>query len=323
MGAASSLPKNEQQILEELQLYDATWESIGYPKEQTSTFRRMIPKEAIDFGETFREKQLDKVFTNTARLRLGEGFNCLNLFRTSLEDAHLPVYSNEKYTVQVPIGEPGRDQAPGDGLSGYEIGHFMVVPNSDEDGTYTCFNDMLPQSPDEIRDSEEKILMVDQVYRYMKDNSSISNCGEQVLKKAAELGLGEACGLRDYFIKMIVDMPEELRTGADGGPGFKLKDATGQDISTDWAKVTALVQSVFCNPDLTVFKLIQPPAFNTQIVSHMHSMAMDKVPDCMEETYRNLETVMAVKRRFTVMEGDGEDDGEMDSLCRQNTVAST
>ena len=129
MGNTGSTPKNETVIMDEMSMYAGIWNSRDTKGTQTEVFRNNVPSEKINFTGIYKDIELDNIFTSDKiQLEMQGPYNSIHLYRDSLGETALPIYSNNKYTVQHPLGEPGRDL--GDGHSS-KVSHLMIVKHSD------------------------------------------------------------------------------------------------------------------------------------------------------------------------------------------------
>lgn len=316
MGNSGSTPKNEQEITEEMATYMGKWFSRVAPATlgtQTDVFRKIISTSEVDFSETFLTEQLDGIFTSDKIvLPMLGAYNSNYLFRDSRNAAKLPLYNDENYTVMHPLGEPGLHLGDGHGS---KVSHLMIIKHAPT-GAIT-FNEMLPSSIDEISDLETRITVLKKVFQNMKDDVPLSACGSKVVEKAREMGIDPQTGIRQFFVKMITTMPEDVRGGR---PGYKLMDKDNEEISGDELKVQALVDEVYGNEALNPVALIQPPSENSQLLSHIHGFMVETVPECMVSTYRDCELILKVKKDNIVMD-ESEEEGEV--LTRTQTHLST
>ena len=330
MGASNSIEnmpcKNEARIHESITKFYRIWRSeVG--GLQTELFNAVMNTDVSNM-DSFNEVGLDKVFTNRDKcypeIKFGD-FNCTHLFRTSQESGHsIPILSNGKYIVIHPLGEPGRDLGEG---CGTRISHLMVVkhcPMSDSE-PYT-FNECLPTSKEETDDFLARISFLENAVLNLKNNVAIKYCGDHVIKKAKEFGLTENSSIREYMTKAIVRLPEEIRLGGPNGgkgPGYKMLDHEGNDVCKDPVAVSSLINEVFSDKAYKTLTVIQPPDWNSQILSHIHTFLVnDEVPDSMFESYYDCHTILKIKSDierdgFSEEEGETEDMGG--GLARQDS----
>ena len=299
-GGAGSPTKNEQLITDEMATYLAKWNSRSgpgvTPGSQTDVFRKSVPtgeewdSRPADFTETFKAEQLDGIFTSEKIVLPMMGpYNSNHLFRDSQKETKIPVYSDDNYTVLHPLGEPGVHLGQGHGS---KVSHLMIMKHS-RDGPIT-FNEMLPSTMEEVQDLKTRMEVMNKVVQNFKDNESLYTCGPKVVAKANELRINGLTGIRDFLAKVISQMPEEERLGR---PGYKLLNKDNVDVSTDEAQVRALLNDVYDNDEMEPFIAIQPPSENSQLLSHMHCFMVSSEPEGMVETYRDCDTILAIKEK--------------------------
>ena len=313
-AGASSLTKYEQLITDEMASYHGKWNSRSgpgvTPGSQTEVFRKSVPVGPADFSETFSAEQLASIFTSEKIVLPMQGpYNSNHLFRDTQKETKIPVYSDDKYTVLHPLGEPGLHLGQGHGS---KVSHLMIVKHS-LDGPIT-FNEMLPSTMEEVQDLKTRMEIMNKVVQNFQDNESLYTCGPKVVAKANELHIQGLTGIRDFLAKVIAKMPEEERLGR---PGYKLMNKDNVDVSTDEAQVRGLLNDVYDNPEMEPFIAIQPPSENSQLLSHMHCFMVSSVPEGMVDTYRCCDTILAIKEKYMNLDqSEEEDDCE---LTRQST----
>jgi hypothetical protein len=126
--------------------------------------------------------------------------------------------------------------------------------------------------------------------------------------------------IRDYMVKVITTMPEDVRTGR---PGYILKDSSDIEISRDPVTVRSLIDSLYDGGNMKTFKAIQPPSENSQFLSHIHCFQLPDgvVPECMLTTYYDCSVILDFKKKsLNLDQSEEEDDCE---LTRQNTVVAS
>jgi len=292
-GGTAALTKYEQLITDEMASYNEKWYSRSGPAtpgSQTEVFRKSVPTEPSDFSETFRAEQLGSIFTSDKIVLPMMGpYNSNHLFRDSQKETKIPVYSDDKYTVLHPLGEPGLHLGPGHGS---KVSHLMIVKHS-LDGPIT-FNEMLPSTMEEVQDLKTRMEIMNKVVQNFKDNESLYRCGPKVVAKANELRIDGLTGIRDFLAMVIARMPEEERLGR---PGYKLMNKDNVDVSTDEAQVRGLLNDVYESSVLSPFIAIQPPSENSQLLSHMHCFMVSSEPEGMVDTYRRCDTILAIKEK--------------------------
>lgn len=281
-------------------LYQAMWGNRG---EQTKYFKQIVPKEAVDFEETFRAAKLGDFFKNPdLKTNLLGSFNCNFLYRDLLGETKVPIYSDKNHTIMAPIGFPGRDLKSSDGEEGHcSRSSHLIGATHNEDSTW-CFNDMLPQTPREFEDFKVKLGLMEKAMNALKMNAPISTCGSKVCEKATSLGVEHSVGIRDFFIQMV-QFDEEFRSGR---PGYILMDENNKDIAGDGGEIRDLINRTFENENLKLQIFIQPPSFevdgevggNSQLVSHIHGFLLDEIPDCLSQKYVNCSDLVAVREEI-------------------------
>lgn len=313
------------------------WNSRDVKGTQTELFWRIVPDDESSFETTFKENQLDYVFTSDKLVynpvgSPGNKYNLLHLWRDAVnKKTALPVLEvmseRGRYVVMMPMGEPGRDLGDNHGSKGT---HLIVVKASR--GGVVTFNDLLPTTEAETNDFEFRMGLLDKAYDLLKRNAPLEDCGPMVVNKAKNMGVEPRVGIRQFLVTMIDHLPDK-----DGRPGFTLMDADNVDIAEDSTKVAQMIESVFTNDSLKVFKAIQPLTENSQIIAHIHGFLLTEMPECLKETYINCEEILEVKRKYQEMMmptqeqepqsepqvdvSEEEDDGAV--LQRTDTVART
>jgi len=290
MGAASSTHSFDDKaiITEGMQGYQKKWaEEIQKTNAtQSAHFKAVIPEGEDDFTDLYKSSRLDQFFTNDAlALPVKYSYNCNHLYRSSKDTPHILVFSNAKYKVLQPLGEPGRDL----GESEFRIAHFMVVRSN---GDVITFNELLPSSHEEKEDLRSRLQFADEAYVALRQNTPVNMCGDEVKTKAIKMGLQETTGVRDFMVAQIMEMDEEFRAGR---PGYKLLNE-GSDVAGEKEKIAALAESAFTNANTTLMKCIQPPNLNTQLLSHIHLfLTTGDIPQEVQEKYVNVETILEIK----------------------------
>lgn len=315
------------------------WNSRDVKGSQTELFWEIVPDDESAFEQSFKEYQLDYVFTSE-KLVLnpvgppGKKYNLLHLWRDAVNGkTALPVLEvvdpvRGVYRVMVPLGEPGVHLGENHGSKGT---HLIVIKAS-RDGVVT-FNDLLPTTEAETNDFEFRMGLLDKAYDLLKRNAPLEECGPMVVNKAKDMGVEPRVGIRQFLVNMIDHLPDK-----DGRPGFTLRDEHNMDIAEDSTRVAQMLKRVFTNESLKVFKAIQPPSENSQLIAHIHGFLLTEMPECLKETYINCEEILAVKRKHQELmvptpepepepqvdvseEEDIGDDGT--ALQRTNTVQRT
>lgn len=290
----------QKAVYENVTLYQGMW---GFRGEQTKYFKQIVPKEAVDFDETFQREKLGDFFKNPdLKTNLMGSFNCNFLYRDLIGESKVPIYNDENHTIMAPVGFPGRDLKS----SGGEEGHcsrssHLIGATHNEDSTW-CLNDMLPQTPQEFEDFKIKLGLMEMAMNALKMNIPISNCGSKVCAKATSLGVDHSMGIRDFFIQMV-QFDEEFRSGR---PGYVLMDEKNRDVAGDGEALRDLINRTFDNENLKLHIFIQPPSFevdgklggNSQLVSHIHGFLLDEIPDCLAQKYVNCADLVAVREEI-------------------------
>jgi len=223
------------------------------------------------------------------------------LYRDSLGQCKIPIYSDDEYTVQHPMGAPGVHLGDGHGS---KASHLMIVRHT-EGGPIT-FNEMLPSSKEETEDLKKRLDVLDMVVQKIKDNVLIKECGKKVMERAQRgwakdgepddpLGDIETLTIRDYIALVITKMPEEIRNGR---PGYVLKDPLDNDVTLYPDSIRVLIDTLYDGENMKTFKAIQPPSENSQFLSHIHCFQLPngEVPECMRSTYYDCDIIYQNKQ---------------------------
>ena len=304
---ASVSTTKDDGIMSKMKMYAEKWKR-DYPSNltQTDMFRKWVPKEPVDFTFAYRSIGFDQIFTSEkVCLKMMGPYNSNMLYRDSLGECKIPIYIDEEFTVQHPMGVPGVHLGKGHGSKG---SHLMIVRHS-EDGPIT-FNEMLPSSPEEIMDLKKRLDTLDMAIKKIKDNVLISECGEKVMKRAQRgwaedgepdkpLGDVENMTIRDYIVAVITQMPEMIRNGR---PGYVLTDEADRDITLYPVSIRKLIDTVYDGENMKAFKAIQPPSENSQFLSHIHCFMLPDgvVPECMHSTYYDCEIILENKNKLSL-----------------------
>lgn len=307
------------------------WNSRDVKGTQTELFWRIVPDDESAFDSSFKDNQLDYVFTSDKLVlnpvgQPGKKYNLLHLWRDAVNGkTALPVLEvvdpvRGVYRVMMPLGAPGVHLGPNHGSKGT---HLIVIKASRE-GVVT-FNDLLPTTVQETDDFEFRMGLLDRAYGLLKRNAPLEDCGPMVLNKAQEMGVESRVGIRQFLVTMIDHLPDK-----GGRPGFTLQDEHDVDIAEDTTKVSQMIESVFTDTNLKVFKAIQPPSENSQLIAHIHGFLLTEMPECLKETYINCEEILALKRKHQeMMVPEPEPEPELDvsdeedsggALSRQSSV---
>ena len=332
MGGSAS------KVSDDVAFYAGLWESRDVKGSQTEIFRKLASEGSLgecDFTGAFKDYQLDNLFTSD-KVQLecvgppGSKYNCAHLARDVQGDPVIPIYSDDKFVVMHPLGEPGRDL--GDGHDA-KVTHLIIMKHGE--GAITL-NEMLPTTVEEESDLEERLGVLNLCFNHLKENSPLSVCGKKVTDKATSMGVAHSTGIRDFMVLMICNLTPEFRVSR---PGYKLFDGSGSDVSGNGSLVKDLLEKAFNSNTTQPVSLIQPPRHNSQIISHIHGFLLDGgvVPDCMNDTYVSVSEILKVKRDFRAanppLQPEPEPEPEMDVseeednddcvLSRQNTVKMT
>jgi len=302
-SVASANGPTKDPIMDLMDMYVEKWRK-DYPSNMTQTtmFREWVPKEPVDFTNAYQSIGFDQIFTSDkVCLKMMGSYNSNMLYRDSLGECKIPIYSDDEFTVQHPMGAPGIHL--GD-KHGSKASHLMIVRHT-EDGPIT-FNEMLPSSKEETEDLKKRLDVLDIVVQKIKDNVLIKECGVKVLKRAQRgwakdgepdepLGELETMTIRDYMVNVITKMPEEIRSGR---PGYVLEDTSGENVSNDPVAIRSLIDTLYDGENMKTFKAIQPPSENSQFLSHLHCFQLPDgvVPECMLNTYYDCDIIYQNKK---------------------------
>jgi hypothetical protein len=300
----SSTP-SEGKTMTLMKIYAEKW-SKDYPSNMTQTamFRKWVPKEPKDFTFEYQSIGFDQIFTSDkVCLKMMGPYNSNMLYRDSLGKPKIPIYSDDEYTIQHPMGAPGVHL--GD-KHGSKASHLMIVRHT-EDGPVT-FNEMLPSSKEETEDLNKRLDVLDLAIQKIKDNVLIKECGKKVMERAQRgwakdgepdepLGDLETMTIRDYIVNVIIKMPEEIRNGR---PGYVLEDTSGTNVANDPVAIRSLVDILYDGENMKSFKAIQPPSENSQFLSHIHCFQLPNgiVPECMRSTYYDCDIIYQNKLKM-------------------------
>ena len=299
MGISSSTPinfSNEGIIREEMLKYASQWKGNG----QTELFRTHVPVEPVDFTEKYKSLGLDKVFTSDkilTKIKWGD-FNSLHLFRSSLNEIDMPIFSTYGYTVFHALGEPGRDL--GNNCAS-KVSHMMIVKHGNREihtgeagkNDPITFNEMLPSVREEVDDLEGRINAGKKAYENLQRNVPLSECGVKVTEKATKVGISHTTGIRDFLYEMIIRLTPEFKSKA---PGYKLMNGTNDEVSDDHSQVKALIENTFTDPSLETCVCIQPPPKNSQMLAHIHLFRIKGIPKDVNENYYDCEVILKIKK---------------------------
>lgn len=289
----------------QMEMYAEKWRK-DYPSNMTQTamFRKWVPREPVDFTTAYQSIGFDQIFTSPkVCLKMMGPYNSNMLYRDSLGQSKIPIYSDDEFTVQHPMGGPGVHLGDGHGS---KASHLMIVRHT-EDGPIT-FNEMLPSSEEETEDLKKRLDVLDLAVQRLKDNVLIKECGEKVVERAKRgwakdgepdepLGDIETMTIRDYIVAVITKMPEAIRNGR---PGYVLKDPLDKDVALYPISIRKLIDTLYDGENMKTFKAIQPPSENSQFLSHIHCFQLPNgvVPECMRSTYYDCDIIYQNKLKL-------------------------
>ena len=305
LSRSATVGPTKDAIMDKMKMYVEKW-SKDYPSNMTQTamFRKWVPKEPEDFTFAYQSIGFDQIFTSEkVCLKMMGSYNSNMLYRDSLGKSKIPIYSDDEFTVQHPMGAPGIHLGDGHGS---KASHMMVVRHT-EDGPVT-FNEMLPSSKEETDDLKKRLDVLDLAVQKIKDNILISECGKKVMERATRgwakdgepdqpLGDVKTMTIREYMVNVITKMPEEIRNGR---PGYVLEDTSGTNVANDPVAIRSLVDTLYDGENMKAFKAIQPPTENSQFLSHIHCFLLPDgvVPECMSQTYYDCEVIYGNKKEL-------------------------
>lgn len=303
---ASANGQTKDPIMDLMKIYAEKWRK-DYPSNMTQTamFRKWVPKEPKDFTCAYQSIGFDQIFTSDkVCLKMMGSYNSNMLYRDSLGQSKIPIYSDDEFTVHNPMGAPGVHLGDGHGS---KASHLMIVRHT-EDGPIT-FNEMLPSSKEETDDLKKRLDVLDTAVQKIKANVLISECGPKVMERAQRgwakdgdpdepLGELETMTIRDYIVAVITKMPEEIRNGR---PGYVLKDSLDSDVTLYPVSIRKLIDALYDGENMKSFKAIQPPTENSQFLSHIHCFQLPDgvVPECMRSTYYDCDIIYENKKKLS------------------------
>tara|TARA_B100002019_G_C21232465_1_gene580831 strand:+ start:77 stop:1018 length:942 start_codon:yes stop_codon:yes gene_type:complete len=309
LSRSATVGPTKDAIMDKMKMYAEKW-SKDYPSNMTQTamFRKWVPKAPEDFTFAYQSIGFDQIFTSEkVCLKMMGPYNSNMLYRDSLGSCKIPIYSDDEFTVQHPMGVPGVHL--GD-KHGSKASHLMIVQHT-EDGPIT-FNEMLPSSKEETEDLRKRLDVLDLAVQKIKNNVLISECGKKVLERATRgwakdgepdqpLGDVKTMTIREYMVNVITKMPEEIRNGR---PGYVLKDSLDLDVTLYPVSVRKLIDTLYDDENMKAFKAIQPPTENSQFLSHIHCFLLPDgvVPECMSQTYYDCELIYENKVTLSSVE---------------------
>ena len=309
LSRSATVGPTKDAIMDKMKMYAEKW-SKDYPSNMTQTamFRKWVPKAPEDFTFAYQSIGFDQIFTSEkVCLKMMGPYNSNMLYRDSLGSCKIPIYSDDEFTVQHPMGVPGVHL--GD-KHGSKASHLMIVRHT-EDGPIT-FNEMLPSSLEESEDLRKRLDVLDLAVQKIKNNVLISECGKKVLERATRgwakdgepdqpLGDVKKMTIREYMVNVITKMPEEIRNGR---PGYVLKDSLDLDVTLYPVSVRKIIDTLYDDENMKAFKAIQPPTENSQFLSHIHCFLLPDgvVPECMSQTYYDCELIYENKVTLSSVE---------------------
>ena len=309
LSRSATVGPTKEAIMDKMKMYAEKW-SKDYPSNltQTEMFRKWVPKAPEDFTFAYQSIGFDQIFTSEKIcLKMMGPYNSNMLYRDSLGSCKIPIYSDDEFTVQHPMGAPGVHL--GD-KHGSKASHLMIVRHT-EDGPIT-FNEMLPSSKKESEDLRKRLDTLDLAVQKIKDNVLISDCGKKVMERATRgwakdgepdqpLGDVKTMTIREYMVNVITKMPEEIRNGR---PGYVLEDNSGTNVVNDPVAIRSLFDTLYDDENMKAFKAIQPPTENSQFLSHIHCFLLPDgvVPECMSQTYYDCEVIYENKVTLSSVE---------------------
>jgi len=283
---------------------------------QTDYYEDDIPVTPGDFTATF-DKDLKGIFTSgkVATKMMGD-YNCNMLYRQTHAIPDIIVYSDDNYLALQPLGEPGRDL----GNHASRVSHLMVVKHGDLGSM--VINEMLPSSPEELKDLDNRLSFLDDAYEALRVNKLVSQCGRKVIERSADMGLSPDITIRSFMAKQIASFSPEFRSGR---PGYKLLSENGLDYAGGGEVVLeAVINHIFGDKDLKPVMMIQGPENCSQLLSHIHGYLLkpgQELPQAIKENYLCASTIWTAKDELAE-EGEAGEEAEEDdghTLVRMNT----
>ena len=300
-----SITPGEGKTMTLMKMYAEKWQK-DHPSNTTQTvmFRKWVPREPVDFTFEYQSIGFDQIFTSDkVCLKMMGPYNSNMLYRDSLGTCKIPIYSDDEFTVQHPMGSPGVHLGEGHGS---KASHLMIVRHT-PDGPVT-FNEMLPSSKEETEDLKKRLDVLELAVQKIKDNVLIKECGKKVMERAQRgwakdgepdepLGDLVKMTIRDYIVAVITKMPEAIRNGR---PGYVLKDSLDKDVTLYPVSIRKLIDTLYDGENMKTFKAIQPPSENSQFLSHIHCFQLPDgvVPECMRSTYCDCDIIYQNKLKM-------------------------
>ena len=280
------------------------WHETHNGASQTAVFRDVMPTAVGggvkgDFTPTFNSLGFDAIFTSDklALKMMGPVYNSNFLYRDTRGAVKMPVFGNDKYIVQHPLGDPGVDLGSG---TKSKVSHLMVVSCADS-GPVT-FNEMLPSGKAEVDDLESRLNFLNSAFDGLKENIPISGCGKAVTDRATEMDVPLTTGMREFLALQISGLPTLL--GKDweaiitGRPGYRLLNSADKEIAdTGCATILAEINELFDDDSLDLVPCIQDNENCSQLITHIHGFRIGKdVPQGLKDTYTDCRTILKVKK---------------------------
>jgi len=276
------------EIKAQMSAYKVAWDNLNLGS-QSEFYGKTIPKEKVDFTETFATTQLGSLFTSDKVVTEMRGpYNCNMLYRQTKVMPDVVVYNDDHYVALHPLGEPGRDL----GSHGSRASHLMVVPW--KDGAITL-NEMFPSTEAEVNDLDARNAFLEDAYAALRNNCPVSECGSKVVARAAAMGVKVSLPIRDFMVDQIASFTPEFRAAT---PGYVLKNAADEDIAHDKGLIQMTIDALFTDPTLTIVKCIQGPENISQLMSHIHGFLLpkDRIPQGIADNYICSESILKHKQ---------------------------
>jgi len=287
-------------VIEALKANAEKWNETHNGASQTAVFRDVMPTAVGggvkgDFTSTFNSLGFDAIFTSDklALKMMGPVYNSNFLYRDTRGAVKIPVFGNDKYIVQHPLGDPGVDLGSG---TKSKVSHLMVVSCADT-GPVT-FNEMLPSDKAEVDDLESRLNFLNSAFDGLKENIPISGCGKAVTDRATEMDVPLTTGMREFLALQISSLGDDIRTGR---PGYRLLNAEDEDIAdAGCATILAAINELFDDDSLDLVPCIQDNTNCSQLITHIHGFRIGKdVPQGLKDTYTDCRTILRVKKHWS------------------------
>lgn len=273
--------------------YGKTFAGLVHPEEMVGFSQSDLYKAVVGDGvggctESFSNAGLCNVFTGGGfSTEMRGDWNCNHLHRDVNKVPVILLWSSAdgKVVILGPLGDPGRH------FLRARVSHMMVVSTSKGS---PVFSEFLPSNEEEMNDLCDRMGHISKFVQDMRNNTPISECGPQVLEKAAMMGVHKSMGVRDWMKHQIKMTTSEWR---EQRPFYKIFDSNDVDIVGDAEQVSNEIDTAF-GPDMKPNLMIQGPMNNTQATSHIHlimSGVDDEIPKEVEENYFDLNAIYEVK----------------------------